>query len=137
MSHDEMDDDGKYAIGKGKPPKQHRWKKGQSGNPRGRPKARKPDPVDVSAILDAPVEARLRGKLVTVSAYEASFRQVAKKAISGHLPSIVRFLKSCEECGVTAPPKSSADGGVVFAPKGVDLDDWLEEVTEWVPDDEF
>ena len=27
-----------YEVGYGKPPKEHRFKKGQSGNPRGRPK---------------------------------------------------------------------------------------------------
>lgn len=29
----------KEAVGKGKPPKSTRWKPGQSGNPRGRPKS--------------------------------------------------------------------------------------------------
>jgi hypothetical protein len=31
-------DDGAYKVGPGKPPRQNQWKKGQSGNPKGRPK---------------------------------------------------------------------------------------------------
>lgn len=30
--------DGDYEVGYGRPPEQHRFKRGQSGNPRGRPK---------------------------------------------------------------------------------------------------
>ena len=136
MSRDEMAEDSDYEVGKGKPPKEYCWKKGQSGNPRGRPKARKPEPVDVGAILNSPVKARLRGKETKVSSFEASFRQLAKKAIDGHLPSIKQFLKYSEEYGVIAPPAPEEDDGVVVAPKGVDLHDWVDEVTEWVPADE-
>ena len=136
MSRDEMAEDGDYEVGKGKPPKEHRWKKGQSGNLRGRPKARKPEPVDVGAILNSPVNARVRGKEAKISPFEASFRQLAKKAIDGHLPSIKQFQKCCEKYGVIAPPAPEESGGVVVAPKGVDLRDWLDEVTEWVPADE-
>ena len=30
-------DDRPYPVGKGKPPKEHHWKSGKSGNPKGRP----------------------------------------------------------------------------------------------------
>ena len=48
---------------------------------------------------------------------------------------IRKFLRTCEEYGVIAP-SSQREGGVVFAPKGVDLDEWLDSVTEWVPADD-
>ena len=41
---------GGYKIGKGKPPKDTQWKPGQSGNPKGRPKAAKSEPTDGAAI---------------------------------------------------------------------------------------
>lgn len=46
------DDDG-YEVGYGKPPRSTRFRKGQSGNPRGRPKKRKPKPIRLS---DAPAD---------------------------------------------------------------------------------
>lgn len=136
MSRDQTTKNGDHKVGKGKPPKEHRWKQGQSGNPRGRPKARKADLVDVGAILDSSVKARIGGKETTVSGFEATFRQVSKKAIGGDLHAIKQFLKICEDYGEIAPPKPAKGGGVVHAPPGVDLHDWLDEVTEWVPADE-
>ncbi len=116
MSGDKKVGDGDYEVGKCKPPTEHQWKKGQSGNPSGRPRKRQPDPVDVGAILNAPVKARIHGKETEISTFEASFRQLVKKAIEGHLPSIKQFLKHCEDCAVIAPPEPDVGGGVVIAP---------------------
>ena len=33
------ENDGEYVVGPGRPPKEHQFKPGQSGNPGGRPKA--------------------------------------------------------------------------------------------------
>lgn len=46
--------DGEYEVGYGKPPKETRFKRGQSGNPNGRPKGAKTGPPDhdrLAAIL--------------------------------------------------------------------------------------
>ncbi len=71
-----------------------------------------------------------------MSTFEASFRQLANEALRGDLRAILKFLKFCEEYGAIAPPTVRSGGGVVTAPKGVNLQEWLESVTEEVPVDE-
>ncbi len=136
MSRGKADEERDYEVGKGRPPKETRWKKGQSGNPRGRPKSRKPGPVDVTAVLETPVQARVRGREIKMSLFEASFRRLAKRAVDGHLPAIRKFLKACEQYGVIAPHPPEVAGGVVTAPEGVDFQEWLDRVIECVPADE-
>jgi Family of unknown function (DUF5681) len=126
-------DEPDYEVGKGRPPKSHQWKQGQSGNPKGRPPERKTGAVDIHTIFDDPIHARIGGKPVKISAYEAGFRKLVKKAVDGHLPSMREVLRRCEDYGLIAPPKAAEDGGVVIAPPGRDFYEWLDEVTEWVP----
>ncbi len=47
--------------------------------------------------------------------------------------AILEFLKLCESYDLLVPPPANQGGGVIIAPKGVDFDEWLESVTEWVP----
>ena len=44
-----------YNVGKGKPPKSTRFKPGQSGNPKGRPKGRKNLKTELDEVLNATV----------------------------------------------------------------------------------
>ena len=43
---------GDYEIGCGKPPKEHQFKPGQSGNLKGRPPKRKQKRIDAAAVLN-------------------------------------------------------------------------------------
>ncbi len=132
---DERSDD--YEVGYGCPPKHTQFKKGQSGNPRGRPKSKKSSSTDVSQLLNEPVKVKTGGKARNMSPFEASFRKLAQRALNGDLPAILKFVKICEEYGVIAPPPAEIVGGVVVAPRGVDFYDWLESVTEEIPVDEL
>ena len=122
-----------YEVGCGKPPKEYQFQPGQSGNPRGRPKAKKSGTMGFSELLNEPVKVTVGGKIREMEPFEASFRNIAKRSVDRHLPSILEFLKVCEEYGALAPPPAITGGGVIVAPRGVDFYEWLESVTELVP----
>ncbi len=128
-----MSDD--YETGYKNPPKHTQFKKGQSGNPRGRPKSGKSGSTDVSELLEEPVKVKAGGQARDMSPFEAGLRQLAKKALDKDLRASLKFVKFCEEYGVIAP-SPAVTGGVIHAPKGVDFYAWLESVTEEVPVDE-
>ncbi len=136
MSKDKKSKGGDYDVGYGKPPKEHQFPKETSGNPRGRPKSGKSDLTDISALLNEPIKVKSGGKERDMSLFEASLRQLVRKALSKNLPAILKFIRICEEYHVFAPPLAVMGGGVLTAPEDVNFYEWLNLVTEEVPVDE-
>ena len=126
---------GDNEVGYGKPPKEHRFPKGRSGNVSGRPKSKKSDLTDISGLLNEPVKVKAGGKVREMGPFEAGLWKLAKRAIDKDLRAILKFVKICEEYGAFAPPPAVTGGGVVRAPKGVNFYEWLESVTEEKPID--
>lgn len=94
-----------YTVGRGKPPAHTRFKPGQSGNPRGRPRGS----VDFGrALLAAASESVViteNGRKVRLSKFEVAARQVANKAATGDHRAI-ELLYKC--VGSLAPEPVSA-----------------------------
>src|SRR6266566_3065012 len=76
MADDEKPD---YEVGYGKPPLHTRFKKGQSGNPRGRPRGAKNFTSLVSDALDQRVVVTENGKRREISKRHLGIAQLVNK----------------------------------------------------------
>jgi Family of unknown function (DUF5681) len=74
-----------YPVGRGRPPRRSRWKKGQSGNKRRR-EARKSESVSemIDRLLLDPVQITLNGEKETVLTLTAIMFQLFQKAFAGN-----------------------------------------------------
>jgi Family of unknown function (DUF5681) len=79
-----MDSSHDYRVGRGRPPRETRWKKGQSGNPRSR---NLKQPENAVAIIDRllleAVQVTLNGDPKRIPTLEAILLQLVQKAKSG------------------------------------------------------
>lgn len=77
--------DSDYEVGYGKPPKATQFVKGQSGNPKGRPrKARAEDLTDIEREMNAPGGTlNIRGRERVISIQERLYRQWILAAAQG------------------------------------------------------
>ena len=86
-------DDRDYEVGFGRPPKHSRFRKGQSGNPRGRPKSSKNVDKMLRDTLLRTVTISENGKRRKITALEAFFRQTLKGALRGDSRAADKLLK--------------------------------------------
>lgn len=86
-----------YKVGYGRPPKDTRFKTGESGNPSGRPKKRAtPAELEKRLLLDDKMSMRITGKPRRVNAVTASLMVLVAKAASGDLRAIEYVLKRAD-----------------------------------------
>jgi hypothetical protein len=78
-------DESTYEVGFGKPPKNRRFPKGVSGNPKGRPKGRRNLATVLEQTLQEKVIINENGARNTVTKLEAAMKQLVNKAASGDL----------------------------------------------------
>lgn len=85
-----------YAVGYGKPPKQHQFKKGHSGNARGRPKRSRNVRTLLMETLNQRVQVRENGKVKTIPLRDAYIKKLTEKAMNGTMREMLAFLKEIE-----------------------------------------
>jgi hypothetical protein len=86
---------GDYAVGYCKPPHQHDFPKGVSGNPNGRPKAAKRTPGDIiDDVLNEPISVNANGEIKTLTGFEALVRKKLNLAPKGNARALEFFIKT-------------------------------------------
>jgi Family of unknown function (DUF5681) len=81
-------DESDHEVGYGRPPKQSQFKKGRSGNPKGRPKGTRNIATEVSRALAEKVVINVGGRRKTITKREVAAIHLANKAASGDLKAI-------------------------------------------------
>ncbi len=93
MSKDDGDD---YEVGFGKPPKSGQFKKGQSGNPKGRPRDSKNLKTIMLRELSEKVTIKEGSKTRTLNRLEGIVKALTNSALHGKLGAIVKLLEMLE-----------------------------------------
>ncbi len=82
-----------YEVGYGKPPTETRFVKGQSGNPRGRPKGTKNAATIFHEVTREQIQVTENGKRRTIQKVQAIWLQLTNKAVSGDLRAMKEILQ--------------------------------------------
>lgn len=98
-----------YSVGYGKPPKKTQFKKGQSGNPKGRPKGSTNLDELISKLLMKPVTVTQNGKATKVPTIEALLAKAISRAASGDLKALKLILDMLKDNGRAAQSGSIAE----------------------------
>ncbi|MGO9430077.1 DUF5681 domain-containing protein [Rhodoblastus sp.] len=75
-----------YAVGYGRPPKDHQFKKGRSGNPAGRPKRKDEGRLKMIDVLMEPRAAKINGKTRRMPCRRTAVSGADGESLSGQFP---------------------------------------------------
>lgn len=125
-------DDRPYKVGKGKPPKAHQFKKGQSGNPRG-PKRNKTVATAtieelVAEALNEPVTVIIRGRERTITKKEAIVLGITNDALTG--TPAQRMTVAREFLGIGALRSNMPDERPAWQPAAETVAEVVRELVE-------
>lgn len=98
-----MSDGDDHDVGFRKPPREHRFKKGVSGNPRGRPKRTRNIDTLIDRELDQAITLKEAGQEVRLRKREAIVKRLVNNALKGDTRSIEYLVKYSRENGAGDP----------------------------------
>jgi hypothetical protein len=98
-----------YKVGYGKPPLANRFKPGQSGNPRGRPKGSRNLATDLAAELEELITVREQGRARRVTKQRALVKSLMERALAGNVRASTAMLALYARI-ITEPPKDDGEG---------------------------
>lgn len=118
-----------YEVGYGKPPKHTRFKPGQRGNPRGRPRRSQNEralDLNLLTVLNEPITVRSDGKRRKMPAIEFAFRATLRKALEGDHKALQAVFRIIREHKLTVAQR----GGVLVVPGSMSVEEWMERAEE-------
>jgi len=99
-----------YEVGYGKPPHRTRFKKGQSGNPRGRPSGSKNLSTLLSEALNEPVIVTENGRRRKISKRQAIIKQLVNQSAKGDWRAAKFLLDIVQDIERRTEPETAEDG---------------------------
>jgi Family of unknown function (DUF5681) len=124
MAADNSDDDNE-KVGKCKPPVHSRWKPGQCGNPRGRPKGALNLKTYFKGMLEASVTVNDKGKPKRMTTLKAVIWRVREGALKGNHRSMNIVLEQAAR--IYDSPASEPLGDISKDDRAI-LDAYREEI---------
>ena len=130
-------------VGYGRPPAEHQFVKGASGNPSGRAKVRPATFAEtLQDVLELPVHARLEDRAVKLTTFEAMFLKLCKRALTGDraaMKVVFNFIAEAERAIETDPARKPIDIAAAYRRLakawGVDPDAPSEPLPPETPED--
>jgi|SRR5579864_1248792 len=102
----------RYEVGRGRPPRSGQFKKGQSGNPKGRPKGARNISTVIEEVLNERITVTEHGRRRSITTLEALIRGLRADALNGNLKSRLTMVNLAFQVeakkGGTATPDPSA-----------------------------
>lgn len=123
---------GNYKVGKGRPPQSTRWKPGQSGNPKGRPKGSRPVGAVLQDIIQQKVSVTESGKTRWIPALEVMLRRLANDAMRSDQKAIKLLLSLVDRYGES--PETKVQLREMLAEDEAILAQYLREPASFIPD---
>lgn len=117
-----------YEVGYGKPPRAHRFKLGQSGNPKGRPKGARGINALTRALLEKKVEMRIGGKTRKVMAIEAITMKLLELASKGNPRAIDQCFKLYGRLRIEDPVQEGLSSTTDTEADQAILDSFIDEI---------
>lgn len=127
------DDENRPRVGYGHPPEHTRFKPGQSGNPKGRPKGHRNFGTDLREVLAMTVEVKVRGKARTLTSQQAMLFRLLEKALKGENRASQLLLDLAARYNGEAPAHDS-DAPLPDEDRAI-LEQYLPSVLAQAPDD--
>ena len=116
MSHSKKSGD--YAVGYGKPPEHTRFQKGQSGNPKGRPKGSLNLATALNRALREKVVVTENGRRKTLTKLDVAIKGLVNRAVKGDPKATQQMLSLAPLVGMetsVATPALDANDAAVMA----------------------